>query len=117
MLDGQGIAHPRRFGLASHLGVYLDKPTLGCAKSLFVGEYREPGANVGDWAALMDGDEEIGALLRTRAGVKPMIISIGHRFDLPTAIAVVLRCVRGYRLPEPTRAADILADPAAPLPH
>ena len=105
MVDGQGIAHPRRMGLASHLGLFLDIPTIGCAKSRLCGSHEAPGAEPGSYAELVDGSEVIGAALRTRAGVKPVYVSIGHRVDLPAAIDWVLACCRGYRLPEPTRLA------------
>lgn len=113
LCDGYGYAHPRRFGLASHLGVYLDRPAIGCAKTRFIGTAGEPGPHAGDWAPLVDSGETIGAVLRTQVGTKPVYISAGHLIDLQTAIAVVLRCVGDYRLPEPTRLADILAHPAA----
>jgi deoxyribonuclease V len=109
IFDGQGLAHPRRMGLAAHLGIILDRPSIGCAKSRLIGEHREPGQAVGDWAPLLDGEETIGAVVRTRAGAKPLFVSIGHRIDLPTAIHFVLRCTRGYRLPETTRYAHRLA--------
>lgn len=105
LFDGQGIAHPRRFGIAAHLGVLLDLPSIGCAKSRLVGEHAEPGAERGAWAPLTDGGGTIGAALRTREGVKPVYVSIGHRVDLETALDLVMRCTRGYRLPEPTRRA------------
>ncbi len=109
MVDGHGIAHPRRFGIASYLGVTLDTPTIGVAKSRLVGEHEEPGAEVGAWTPLVDGGELIGAVLRTRAGVKPLYISVGHRIDLATAIRLTLAATRGHRLPEPTRLADRLS--------
>ena len=105
IVDGHGFAHPRRFGIACHLGVLLDLPTIGCAKSILVGRADEPGPRPGDWTPLVDRGETIGAALRTRAGVKPIFVSIGHRVSLETAIELVLRCGRGYRLPEPTRLA------------
>lgn len=105
MADGQGIAHPRRMGLASHLGLCLDVPTIGCAKTRLCGHHEEPGSEPGNYAELRDNGEVIGAALRTRAGVNPLYISIGHKVDLPTAIHWVLACCRGYRLPEPTRLA------------
>jgi deoxyribonuclease V len=105
MVDGQGIAHPRRMGLASHLGLFLGIPTIGCAKSRLCGSYEEPGEEAGSYAELLDGGEVIGAVLRTRTGVKPVYVSIGHKIDLSTAIGRVLACCRGYRLPEPTRLA------------
>ena len=108
MCDGQGFAHPRRFGLACHLGVLLDRPTLGCAKSRLTGTHREPGAKRGARTALRDGGERIGTVLRTRDGVKPVYVSIGHRISLADAERVVLVCGAGYRIPEPTRLADNL---------
>jgi deoxyribonuclease V len=105
MVDGQGIAHPRRMGLASHLGLCLGLPTIGCAKSRLIGEYEEPGFEAGSYAELRDNGEVIGAVVRTRAGVKPVYVSIGHLIDLPSAIDRVLECCWGYRLPEPTRLA------------
>lgn len=109
-VDGQGIAHPRGFGLASHLGVLTGRPTIGCAKSRLVGEYREPGSRVGDWEPLIYEERQVGAVLRTRSKVKPLFISVGHRIDLDTAIEMVLACSTGFRLPEPQRRAHRLAD-------
>jgi deoxyribonuclease V len=103
LVDGQGIAHPRRIGIAAHLGVLLDKPTIGCAKSRLIGTHDEPYHDAGCYTDLWDGDDLIGAVLRTRDGVNPLYISIGHKVDLPTAIDLVLECCRGFRLPEPTR--------------
>ena len=97
MVDGQGIAHPRRMGLASHLGLFLEVPTIGCAKSRLCGEHEAPGNEAGSHADLIDGDEVIGAVLRTRDGVKPVYVSIGHKVDLPAAMGWVLNCCR--RLP------------------
>ena len=105
LVDGQGMAHPRRMGLASHLGLFLGVPTIGCAKSRLCGECEEPGREAGSYADLTDKGEVIGAALRTRAGVKPVYVSIGHMIDLPSAMRWVLACCRGYRLPEPTRLA------------
>ncbi|OGO31648.1 MAG: endonuclease V [Chloroflexi bacterium RBG_16_56_11] len=105
IVDGQGIAHPRRIGLASHLGLLLGLPTIGCAKSRLLGEYREPDSAAGSFSDLLDDDEIIGAALRTRAGIKPVFVSIGHRIDLPSAIRWTLACCRGYRIPEPLRLA------------
>ncbi|HEY6000469.1 MAG TPA: deoxyribonuclease V [bacterium] len=106
--DGQGIAHPRRFGLASHLGLLLGLPSIGCAKSRLCGEHREPGRRRGSAAELTDGGEVIGAALRTRDGIRPLYVSPGHRTDLPSAIAFTLAACRGFRLPEPTRRAHTL---------
>lgn len=107
--DGQGIAHPRRFGLACHLGVLTGIPTIGAAKSRLIGTFEEPGPEKGDWSSLEDRGEEIGAVLRTRSNVQPIFVSIGHRVSLPTAIRIVLACCKKYRLPETTRAAHRLA--------
>ena len=103
--DGQGRAHPRRFGLACHLGVLLDLPTLGCAKSRLIGDYREPGPRRGAHTQLRDGGEVIGEVVRTRSGVKPVFVSVGHRISLETARRTTLRLAARYRLPEPVRAA------------
>ncbi|MAT72191.1 MAG: deoxyribonuclease V [Planctomycetaceae bacterium] len=112
LVDGAGIAHPRRIGLASHLGLLWDLPTVGCAKTRFIGTYDEPHETAGHYADLIDDGqlskrpgELIGGVLRTRDRVKPLFVSIGHRIDLPTALDLVLACCRGYRLPEPTRLA------------
>lgn len=109
LVDGQGLAHPLRCGLASHLGVLLDVPTIGCAKSRLCGSHEPPGIQEGDFAELIDEGEVIGAVVRTRRGVKPVYTSIGHRVDLQAAIRWTLACCRGYRLPEPTRLAHIAA--------
>jgi len=109
LVDGQGIAHPRRLGLASHLGVFLNTPTIGCAKSRLCGNHEVPDDKQGSYAELVDSGEVIGVALRTRAGVKPVYVSIGHKVDLQTAIHWVLECCRGYRLPEPTRFAHLAA--------
>jgi deoxyribonuclease V len=109
LCDGQGIAHPRRLGIASHLGVILDMPTIGVAKSLLIGKHQELSETRGSWQPLIHKGETIGAVLRTRIGVKPLYISSGHRISLPTAIDYVLRCTPKYRLPETTRIADKLA--------
>jgi deoxyribonuclease V len=108
MCDGQGFAHPRRFGLACHIGVLCNRPTIGCAKSRLIGDHRVPGSKRGSRADLTDGGEVIGTVLRTRDGVRPVFVSIGHRMDLPTAERLVLDCAIRYRLPEPTRLADRL---------
>ena len=109
IFDGQGIAHPQRIGLAAHMGVILDHPSIGCAKSRLTGTHAEPGGAVGDWEPLTDDGEVIGAVVRSRTKVKPLYVSIGHRVDLPTSIDLVLRCTRGYRLPETTRYAHKVA--------
>lgn len=109
MVDGQGIAHPRRFGIACHLGVLLDTPAIGCAKSVLTGRAAEPGPAPGDWTPLVADGEVVGAALRTRPNAQPVYVSIGHRVSLETAIRLVLQCTRGYRLPEPTRLADRIA--------
>jgi deoxyribonuclease V len=105
LCDGQGIAHPRRLGIASHLGLRLDLPTVGCAKSRLCGRYDEPGPSRGDRSPLVDKDEVIGAVLRTRARVAPLFVSPGHRCDLESAVALVLATTRKYRLPIPSRLA------------
>jgi deoxyribonuclease V len=105
MCDGQGIAHPRRLGLASHLGLWLGIPTIGCAKSHLFGAHEEPGPMRGQWSPMADGDETIGAVLRTRDRVKPLFVSPGHLCDFEGAIAAVLAATRGYRLPVTTRLA------------
>ncbi|GIX47130.1 MAG: endonuclease V [Candidatus Tectimicrobiota bacterium] len=107
IVDGQGIAHPRGLGLASHLGVWLDAPTIGCAKSRLMGRYVEPADVAGATSPLYGPRGEVlGAVVRTKAHVKPVFVSVGHKVDLEQAVAVVLHCCRGYRLPEPTRLAD-----------
>ncbi|MBN2489793.1 MAG: deoxyribonuclease V [Planctomycetes bacterium] len=109
LCDGQGRAHPRRFGLACHLGVILDRPTVGVAKSRLCGTHGAVRNRRGAWAALCDGEEVIGAVLRTRDGVKPLFVSVGHRVSLARAIELTLACTPRYRLPETTRQAHRLA--------
>lgn len=109
LVDGQGIAHPRRLGIASHLGVWCDVPTIGVAKSRLVGQHAPVAESAGAWQPLYEEGEVVGAALRTRAGVKLVYVSIGHRVSLETAIDLVMRCTRGYRLPEPLRLAHHLA--------
>ncbi len=110
LVDGQGRAHPRRLGIASHLGLIIDKPTIGCAKSRLVGTHGEPGTEAGETAPLVDRGEVIGTVLRTKRGVKPLFVSVGHRVSLSTAVELVKRCtLPGHRLPEPTRLAHIVA--------
>jgi deoxyribonuclease V len=133
MLDGQGIAHPRRLGIASHIGLLLNIPTIGCAKSLLVGKYNEPDEQAGSYSPLTDKGETIGAALRTKNRVNPVYISPGHLADLPGALALTMRCVKGYapnppsttlfneplqtssskskyRIPEPTRLAHLFVN-------
>jgi len=105
VVDGQGLAHPRRVGLASHLGLLWGRPTIGCAKSRLCGEHGPLGLERGSRAALTDGGQTIGMVLRTRTGVKPLFVSTGHLISLEAAVKWVLACGRGYRLPEPTRLA------------
>jgi deoxyribonuclease V len=105
--DGQGYAHPRRCGLASHMGVTLDVPAVGIAKSRLIGTYEEPALAAGSTSPLLDRDERIGSVLRTRDGVRPVFISIGHKVDLESAARLAMACLTRYRIPEPTRQADI----------
>jgi deoxyribonuclease V len=104
--DGQGYAHPRRFGIASHLGVLLDCPSVGCAKSILVGKAKEPGRRAGSQAALTDKDEVVGVAVRTKSGAKPIYVSPGHRVSLSAAVRLTLAVVDGYRIPRTTREAD-----------
>ncbi len=105
MIDGQGVAHPRRLGLASHLGLFFDRPTIGCAKSRLIGKFEKPGVERGAWSPLRDGVEMIGAVVRTRSRVKPVFVSVGHKCTLEDAIHITLACAVRYRIPEPTRLA------------
>jgi len=106
LFDGQGIAHFRRMGIATHMGLVLDKPSIGCAKSRLVGTFEEPGADVGSCSPLVDGEETVGAVLRTRKGVNPVFVSQGTHISLTTALEIVLTCGDGYRIPKPAREAD-----------
>lgn len=115
LCDGQGYAHPRRCGLATHFGLVTGLPTIGVAKSRLTGTFREPPQRRGAWRPLMDHEAKIGAVLRTRTGVKPVFVSAGHRVSLETAIRYTMACVRRYRLPETTRWAHRLAS-GPPLP-
>jgi deoxyribonuclease V len=108
LFDGQGIAHPRRLGLAAHLGLLLDIPSIGCAKSRLCGDHEEPGSDRGSIAELKDGGDVIGAAVRTRDGVRPVYVSPGHRMNLASAVSFTLAACRGFRLPEPTRRAHAL---------
>lgn len=110
MFDGQGLAHPRRVGIASHVGLLIDRPTFGCAKSVLVGKYEEPGAERGSWTPLVDKGETVGAALRTKNRVQPIYVSPGHLIDLEGAVDLTLRCDGGYRQPEPTRRAHLLVN-------
>jgi deoxyribonuclease V len=105
IVDGHGFAHPRRFGIASHIGVLLDMPTVGCAKSRLIGNFDEPGKRKGNYSRLADNGEVIGAVVRTRTGVKPVFVSVGHKCALDDAIKIALDCTTKYRLPEPARLA------------
>jgi deoxyribonuclease V len=105
--DGQGIAHPRRLGLASHVGLFLDRPCVGCAKSKLTGKYDEPGPEPGARSPLLYRGQVIGSVVRTKARTLPVFVSPGHRIDLESAVRLVLACCRGYRLPEPTRLAHL----------
>ena len=109
IFDGQGRAHPRRFGIACHLGLLSGIPSIGCGKSRLCGRHDEPPAAKGGYVPLLEGDEPIGAVVRTRDRVKPVYISVGHLIDLPSSIKWVLSCCTKYRLPEPTRLAHHLA--------
>lgn len=106
LVDGHGIAHPRRFGIACHLGLLLDRPTIGCAKSILVGEAAEPGVRAGSTAPLVDKGETVGIVLRTRDRVKPIYVTTGHRVSLQSAVRIARQCLDGFRIPKPTREAD-----------
>jgi deoxyribonuclease V len=106
LFDGQGIAHDRRMGIATHMGIVLNKPTIGCAKSRLVGTFAEPGEARGCYKPLFHEGETVGAVVRTRKGVKPIFVSPGTAISLSTSIEIVLQCLDGYRIPKPTREAD-----------
>jgi deoxyribonuclease V len=106
MVDGQGIAHPRRLGIAAHLGVITNIPAVGVAKSRLTGHYHELGPNKGDTSPLNDRGERIGTVLRSKPKTNPLFVSPGHRLDHAAALDITLRCLTRYRLPEPTRIAD-----------
>jgi len=111
LIDGQGVAHPRGIGIASHIGLWLDTPTIGCAKSVLFGKYRSPSQKRGSWVPLTDmNDRVIGAAVRTRDKTNPIFVSIGHKINLLSAIRCALACARGYRIPEPTRQADAFVE-------
>lgn len=112
LVDGHGIAHPRGIGIASHIGVILNLPTIGCAKSRLIGEFREPGGEKGQWSYLYPAGESrkpIGAVLRTRRDVKPLFVSPGHLVDIESSVEIVIKSTAGYRIPEPLRRADMLS--------
>jgi deoxyribonuclease V len=109
IFDGQGIAHPRGLGLASHMGLCLDLPSVGCAKTPLFGEFMMPGPGRGDFEWIRREGKRVGAVLRTKDRVKPLFVSPGHRLDLPTSIQIVLTCCRGFRIPEPLRLAHQLS--------
>lgn len=117
LCDGQGIAHPRRFGIASHLGVFCGIPSIGVAKSRLIGEHGQPVQRRGAWVPLRDGGETIGAVLRTRPNTRPLYVSIGHRVSLPVAVRYVMACTTRFRLPETTRWAHRLASGRGPARH
>lgn len=117
MVDGQGIAHPRRLGVASHLGLWLDLPTIGVAKSRLCGVHDDVPEKRGEWTPLIHRGETIGAVLRSRGGVKPVFVSLGHRISLATSLDWVVKCLGRTKLPEPTRLADRLASRRGPLPR
>ena len=106
LIDGHGIAHPRRFGIACHIGLLLDKPTIGCAKSILEGEADEPAWMAGSTSALVDKGEKVGVALRTRDKVRPIYVTTGHRVALESALHIVTQCLDGFRIPKPTREAD-----------
>ena len=103
LFDGQGQAHPRSMGEAAHLGILLDKPTIGCAKSRLWGEYEEPGMEKGSYSPLIAGGRQVGSAIRTRSGVRPIFVSPGYLCDDASAVEIVLGCCRGFRIPEPFR--------------
>ncbi|MBI2469883.1 MAG: endonuclease V [Planctomycetes bacterium] len=110
LFDGQGIAHPRHFGLASHMGLILDKPSIGCAKSRLVGEYRDVGNTAGAYSKLIYENKVVGAVLRTKKNTRPIFVSPGHKTNLSFAIRIAIKTCRGYRIPEPTRQAHLLVN-------
>jgi deoxyribonuclease V len=112
IIDGQGLAHPRRLGIACHIGLLIDKPTIGCAKSRLIGEYEQPTKQRGGISPLVDDDEIIGSVVRTRKSVKPVFVSVGHKCTLDDAVKIVLDCSPKYRLPEPSRLAHQLVSKA-----
>lgn len=110
VFDGQGIAHPRRLGIASHMGVVLDRPSIGCGKTLLCGHYEDLGEKAGSTSPLIDRGEQVGEALRTKNRTNPVFVSPGHRMDIESATRIILGCLGGYRIPEPTRQAHLLAN-------
>lgn len=110
MFDGHGIAHPRRMGIAAHMGLWLNRPTFGCGKSVLAGTFATPAPERGTWTPMVHRGDTVGVALRTKNKVNPVFISPGHLIDLPTAIALTLQCDGGYRLPEPTRRAHLFVN-------
>jgi len=113
IVDGHGIAHPERMGLASYIGVCINKPVIGCAKSLLTGRYKIPGNNKGDYTFIMDDEKIVGAAVRTRPDAKVVFVSPGNKIDLENSIKIILACSSGYRIPEPLRVAHMLANKKA----
>jgi deoxyribonuclease V len=112
IFDGQGIAHPRGLGIASHIGLMLGVPSIGCAKKILVGRYEDPEIEAGEHTPITFHDKIVGAVLRTKRNVSPVFVSPGHKMDVPSAIDIVMKTCRGYRLPEPTRQAHLLVNRA-----
>ncbi len=112
IFDGQGIAHPKGLGIASHIGALLDMPTIGCAKSRLTGNFKELGKRKGEWSQLMNDGKTIGAVLRTRNNVRPVFVSPGHKTDIETSVDIILHCTGNFRIPLPQRCADMLAKKA-----
>lgn len=110
IFDGHGLAHPRRFGIACHAGLWLDIPTIGCAKSVLVGKFDEPNPERGSWSPMIDKNDIIGAALRTKNKTNPVYVSVGYKMNLPSAIDLMLRCDGGYRIPEATRRAHLFVN-------
>lgn len=109
LFDGQGIAHPKGIGIATHIGLLLDMPTVGCAKSRLVGSFKEPGFKRGEWSSIEYNGRTVGAVLRTRYDVRPVFVSPGHRIDLKGSVEIVIGCITKYRIPEPLRRADFIS--------